>query len=157
LIVILTPRIIYDRADTQAILAEETRKMDWMWGDVLRQYDLPALQQLAPQKDAGPADGNCEFPEPGPVFTPGGPALGEPIFGEPIPQAPREANPPPSPAPPPPSDRPQPMPDGPAARTDPRPAAVTPRGSQRPAMSNTVTAVPTEVVPRGSRPMPNSP
>ncbi len=156
LIVILTPRIIYHRSDTEAILAEEAGKMDWMWSDVLRLYNPPALESIAPRKGAESPDGNCEFPEPGPVFSPNGPALGDPVFGEPI-HAPMQTAPPPMQQMPPQPlpGPPQPMPDAPPMGSTSRTPGL--RGAQRPVMPNATVAAPETMHSRAARPMPNSP
>jgi type II secretion system protein D len=157
LIVILTPRIIYNKMDTSAILAEETQKMDWLWGDVLRLYDTPGMKEVAPPPDRAkmrpypgtdhetllgdpPPVFSMDGPplgEPPPVFSPDGPPLGEsppvympngqPTLGDPVIAEPIPA--PPHPAPP----VPRPMPPS----TDPAKPVPMPDSSTRNTSANT--------------------
>jgi hypothetical protein len=165
LIAILTPRIIYSRHDTESILAEEARKMDWLWGDVMRLYDVPGMQAVAPPpKDPRNGNGNGDCPPdkgadmlhmPAPHMP--APSLGDPVIGEPLhaPQqspmhTPQQSPTPPAPRPQP-DNRPRPMPDGPAANI----WNNSRRYQATPTSMNSTSPSPVGVYPRPAQPMPN--
>jgi type II secretion system protein D len=54
-IVILTPHIIRNRADADRVLAEETRRMDWILGDVLKAHGTSGMEPVMPVPPRPPA------------------------------------------------------------------------------------------------------
>jgi hypothetical protein len=91
LLVILTPHIIRNPADADRILAMESRRMDWILGDVLKVHGTSGMAPIMPQPGerwpgAGPGpggpggcrDGSCggnaPYTIPGPVPGVGPPA-----------------------------------------------------------------------------------
>src|SRR5207302_6270933 len=83
LIVILTPHIVRSRLDADRILAQESRRMDWVIGDVLKVHGTSGMAPILPPPVPGAA-----------VLAPAAPA--------PTPRLPSEADdlPPPTPLPP---------------------------------------------------------
>jgi hypothetical protein len=79
LMVILTPHIIRSRLDADRILAEESRRMDWIIGDVIKTHGTTGLQPILPPL---PLDRNLQSHEPAPGTCPLPPA---PLPGEPLP------------------------------------------------------------------------
>lgn len=73
LIVILTPHIVRTRAEADRILAQESRRMDWILGDVVKMHGTTGLEPILPQP--GP-----QLPPTGPdgmMAPPMGPGSGE--------------------------------------------------------------------------------
>jgi type II secretory pathway component GspD/PulD (secretin) len=122
LLVILTPHIVRNKAEAERVLAEESKKMDWMLGDVLKMHSYKGLDAPLP------------LTPPLPTFTPGMPTqvLPEPPGVEPLhaprsvpqgsaPQTPKSSSPviilptkpapplTPKPSPPPLTPKPQPI------------------------------------------------
>jgi hypothetical protein len=67
LIVILTPRIVRSRAEGDRILAEESRRMDWILGDVLKAHGTAGMEPVMPLPPKQPPL------VPGPTLAPGTP------------------------------------------------------------------------------------
>jgi type II secretory pathway component GspD/PulD (secretin) len=79
LLVILTPHIVRGRADADRILAEESRRMDWILGDVLKIHGTHGMEPVMPVPPKAPPGFGPGMPLPGPGgFVPGwqGPAFG---------------------------------------------------------------------------------
>ena len=94
LLVILTPHIIRSRLDADRILAEESKRIDWTLGDVLKFQGASGMEPVIQARPGVAPGGDCPpgpVPAPAPVF----PGLPEPP-AEPLPQ-PRPL--PPGPAP----------------------------------------------------------
>ncbi len=53
LIVIMTPHIVYGKADIERVLGEEARRMDWIMSDVLRTHGTYGMEPIIPKKDPG--------------------------------------------------------------------------------------------------------
>jgi type II secretory pathway component GspD/PulD (secretin) len=79
LIVILTPHIVRSRAEADRILAEESRRMDWVLGDVIKSHGAHGMAPLFPAPQGAPGVGNTisgDGPACGPLVpTPTGPVL----------------------------------------------------------------------------------
>jgi len=98
LIVILTPHIVRNRADADRILAEETRRIDWILGDVLKTHGTSGMEPVMPP----PTVPGVTWPGPTiapPVYQQGPvqgeqivPAPGTPLSPEALP-SPRTATP----------------------------------------------------------------
>jgi general secretion pathway protein D len=56
LLVILTPHIVRCRADADRVLAEESRRMDWVLGDVLKTHGTSGMAPVMPTPPAYPPD-----------------------------------------------------------------------------------------------------
>jgi general secretion pathway protein D len=92
LLVILTPRIVRSKAERDRILAEESRRMDWLVGDVIKTQGPTGMAPIFPPPPASPPDvgtpppgfpGDPEFhpaPPKGPTpqVKPGAPAMPAP-------------------------------------------------------------------------------
>jgi hypothetical protein len=69
LLIILTPHVVYSKADAERVLAEEARRMDWIVGDVLKVHGQSFLDAAAAH--AGPVttiiDGKTPMLEQGPA------------------------------------------------------------------------------------------
>jgi len=63
LLVILTPHIIRSWADADRVLYEESRRMDWITGDVLKSHGTYDMEPIIP----GPAPGNVDGRMPSPT------------------------------------------------------------------------------------------
>src|SRR5262249_25966849 len=94
LLVILTPHIIRSRADADHILAEESKRMDWTLGDVLKFQGASGMEPVIQSRPGAAGGGDCPS-GPAPAPTPTFPGVPEPP-AETLPQ-PRPL--PPSPAP----------------------------------------------------------
>jgi type II secretory pathway component GspD/PulD (secretin) len=100
LLVILTPHVVRTRADADRVLAEESRRMDYILEDVVRTQGLSGMGPIlhpntyAPLPGKGSVDGNMPFPLIQPPLAPDH-LLGNP----PLPYAP-ETLPPPRATPP---------------------------------------------------------
>ncbi|MCI0680644.1 MAG: hypothetical protein L0Y71_00955 [Gemmataceae bacterium] len=92
LLIILTPHVVYSRADAERILAEESRRMDWILGDVMKVHGPTFLDGAAklgpvttiidektPVLEQGPAPRPVMPPANGP--TPGAPMQVTPMQG----------------------------------------------------------------------------
>ncbi|HZU35613.1 MAG TPA: hypothetical protein VFA18_06890, partial [Gemmataceae bacterium] len=75
LLVILTPHIVRNRAEADAILAEESQRMDWVLGDVIKTHGASGMAPILPPppKPSATGDNSCASPA-GPV-PPGGPDM----------------------------------------------------------------------------------
>src|SRR5262249_5104749 len=71
LLIILTPHIVRSKADADRILFEESRRMDWIVGDVLKTHGTSGMAPAVPA--AANVDGHMPLPLP-----PAGPGLGPP-------------------------------------------------------------------------------
>jgi hypothetical protein len=71
LLIILTPHIIRGRTDAQRILAEESRRMDWAIGDILKIHGTYGMAPILPPP----------VPGPGMAFD-GGPAISPHLPGD---------------------------------------------------------------------------
>src|SRR5207237_788367 len=47
LLIIMTPHVVRSRADGERILADESRKMDWVLGDVLKMHGNATIDPLS--------------------------------------------------------------------------------------------------------------
>src|SRR5262249_59684090 len=65
LLVILTPHIVRNRADADRILAEESRRIDWCLGDVLRTHGTSGMEPVLPPPKVGAAGPGA----PGPAIS----------------------------------------------------------------------------------------
>jgi hypothetical protein len=70
LLIIMTPHIVRSRADADRILAEESRRMDWVLGDVMRTQGPSGLNPLFPPPPPGAGPGGPGVPPPGPGLPP---------------------------------------------------------------------------------------
>jgi Bacterial type II and III secretion system protein len=171
LLVIMTPRVVRTRAEANRILAEESRRMDWVLGDVLRAHGTTGMEPIIGGQPHGGVDGALpppvaapHVPDPGPAALP----LPAPVAPPPQPAAPGgQSSAPGQPSvpvtvlqgPPPviyPGPRPgQPQPPGPA------PAAYTPPTQTAPPVPTQAplpSLVPTQAqTPPPTQPMPTQP
>src|SRR5262249_57549612 len=98
LLVIMTPHIIHNRFDADAILAKESSRMDWIVGDVARTHGTTGMEPIfasaphvgGPNGPARPGGPNGNVPG---CAAPGGP---RPMPPPPVPPC----QPPPRPPPP---------------------------------------------------------
>jgi general secretion pathway protein D len=68
LIVIMTPHIVRGRAEADRILAEESRRMDWILGDVLKAHGTHGMEPIMPVPPG--AGGPGQFVPPGGTTVP---------------------------------------------------------------------------------------
>jgi type II secretory pathway component GspD/PulD (secretin) len=88
LLVILTPRIIRNRLEMERVLAEESRKMDWVVGDALRTHGTTGMHPLfAPPPGSGPGSGLPGSPPLPGAYGPAGGVDGN-LMAPAVPQAP---------------------------------------------------------------------
>lgn len=73
LLIIMTPHVVRNRAEAERILAEESRKMDWILGDLYKIHGNSASGPLsgAHPYDLPPAAAPEQGPAPQPVLPPG--------------------------------------------------------------------------------------
>ncbi|MFO0879228.1 MAG: secretin N-terminal domain-containing protein [Gemmataceae bacterium] len=84
LLVILTPHIVRNRMEAERILAEESRRMDWTIGEVIKTHGMTGMHPLFPPPPAPPAAGAVDGALPAPL-TPTDPTLPPPVGGPAIP------------------------------------------------------------------------
>ena len=101
LLVILTPHVVRTRAEADRVLAEESRRMDYMLGDVVRTQGLSGMAPVlhpnafAPLPGKGDVDGSLAAPVIQPIMPP------DTLLGTPPPPfTPAEPLPPPRVTPP---------------------------------------------------------
>jgi hypothetical protein len=145
LLVVLTPRIVRNRLEADRILAEESRRMAWIVGDVMKIQGPTGMEPLFPQPPGGAAlPPPVDAPLPAPL-TPGRPfepTLPTPRTGTgPAPAVPTI---PPSPSAPPTAPVPAPTSAGPAvdrplAGMSLLPAAPTPVPANPPVVTTSAT------------------
>ncbi len=104
LLVILTPHIVRNRMDADRVLAEESRRMEWIVGDVLKVHGTSGMAPILPPP--GPAGvavggpGACVLGAPAPAAAPHLPGEGDDLpLPMPAPVTPDKAAPPAPPAP----------------------------------------------------------
>jgi len=83
LMIILTPHIVRSRADADRILAEESRRMDWVLNDVVKTHGTSGLAPILPPPPA--------LQEPPVLSMPAVP--GEPVPVKPVPAGPVPSTP----------------------------------------------------------------
>jgi type II secretion system protein D len=104
LLVILTPHIVRCPMDADRILAEESRRISWILGDVMKVHGTTGLEPILPPHPAAPGVGDPTVPSllpgaPVPSCLPAGPGSISPTPRETLP-TPRPVTPsPPAPAP----------------------------------------------------------
>ena len=64
LLVIMTPHVVRSKADIERVLGEETHRMDWIMGDVLRTHGTYGMDPAIPKKN-GPGAGGPDAGGPG--------------------------------------------------------------------------------------------
>jgi type II secretion system protein D len=136
-LVIMTPHIVHNRFQADQILAEESRRMDWVLGDVVRQHGTTGLEPIYPPPCAGDAG-----VAPAPLFAPSGP-----LMDGATPPAP--SAPPMGPA----GSLPSMTPSGPSALPQPTPTSSPAPGAAGAAMSGYRTTPPTIVPAAASVPV----
>ena len=83
LLVILTPHVVRTRAHADGVLAEESRRMDWILGDVLKSHGTAGMGPIMPVPPSKPLI-------PGPLLDQSGPP---PVMLQPAPEGPPSAVP----------------------------------------------------------------
>ena len=73
LVVLLTPHVIRNRMDADRILAEESRRMDWVLGDVLKAHGPRGMAPVMPDYKLPPHSGHPMVGSP--YDLPGGPLM----------------------------------------------------------------------------------
>jgi len=113
LLVIMTPHVIRNAADRERILAMESKRMDWIVGDVLKLHGPDGMEAIAPQ----PKDANL-------LHAPVAPEAGPRLMIPPPPPSPADKDvlPPPQPLPPGQGQAPTALPSAPVAIQRPVPA-----------------------------------
>ena len=72
MLVILTPHIVRSKADAARLLTEESRRMDWLLGDIIKTHGAHGMAPLFPPPSGdGPAYGPQMGPQGGPIAPPG--------------------------------------------------------------------------------------
>src|SRR5262249_21318744 len=74
LIVIMTPHIVRSRQEGERILADESRRVDWVLSDVLKVHGTSGMEPVLPPLAAG---GHVQLPPGPPPSVPQLPGLGE--------------------------------------------------------------------------------
>jgi type II secretion system protein D len=105
LLIILTPHIVRSKAEADRILAEESRRMDWCLGDVLRTHGTSGMEPVFPRPRLDQIDPAAAAPPP--LLETGAPPTVLPSTSGPMPSVPpsregdgRETLPPPRVVPP---------------------------------------------------------